>query len=462
LSFSDLGLAGGVLRAITTAGYEVPTPIQAAAIPAILNGRDVLGCAQTGTGKTAAFCLPLVQRLVCSQPHPGKRRLPRALIVVPTRELACQVGDSIVKYGKHSGLRHVLIFGGVSQVPQVRYLQQGVDIIVATPGRLVDLIQQGFCDLSRIEILVLDEADRMFDMGFAPDVRRIVEQMPPERQNLLFSATMPREIEALADAVLRDPERIRIAHEHKTEALVQQRVIGLDSAAKLPMVLHLLGDPAVDSVILFTRTKHRADMVCKKLGQQRIRAAAIHGNKTQNNRQRVLHAFKTGQIRVLVATDVASRGIDIAGLAMVINYDVPTDPETYVHRIGRTGRAGAMGQAVTLCGKEERGLMRGVERLLGKRLGLESPPQGLVMPAAQGPAEEMEMQGNMPRDGRGMNPPHQGGYQNQGDHPNHGGHPNQVGEGRPFGRKPFGKKPFGKRPFGKKPFGNRRPQAARP
>jgi len=363
-SFEELGLAEPLLRAIREQGYHTPTPIQTQAIPPVLAGRDLIGCAQTGTGKTAAFALPLLQTLA-AQP---RVRTPRALIVSPTRELAAQIGEDCRAYGRHLALSGTVIFGGVSQEKQVAALRRGVDILVATPGRLLDLLEQGHVRLDAVSILVLDEADRMLDMGFLPDVRRIIRAVPVKRQTLLFSATMPREIADLAARFMVDPVRVAVAPPASAAETVAQKVYLVGRDDKPQLLAHLLGDPAMARVLVFTRTKHGADRLCKRLERDRIGAAAIHGNKSQNQRTRALEEFRRGEVRVLVASDIAARGLDIDDVTHVVNFDIPNEPETYVHRIGRTGRAGATGEALSLCAPEEGAFLRDIERILGRRV----------------------------------------------------------------------------------------------
>jgi ATP-dependent RNA helicase RhlE len=367
MTFSELGLAEPILRAVREQGYQSPTPIQIQAIPPVLAGRDVLGCAQTGTGKTAAFALPLLQRLAAERPAGQARaRGPRCLIVAPTRELAVQIGGDLEAYGRHLPLRSTVVFGGVGQSPQVAALRRGVDLLVATPGRLLDLLEQGHVRLDATTVLVLDEADRMLDMGFLPDVRRIVKATPARRQTLLFSATMPHEIAQLARQLLRDPVSVAVAPPATAAETVHQRVYLVAGQDKAALLIHLLGDAAWTRVLVFTRTKHGADKLCHKLERAGVEAAAIHGNKSQNARQRALEGFRRGAVRVLVASDIAARGLDIDDVSHVVNHDVPHEPETYVHRIGRTGRAGARGEAVSLCSREEREDWRAVEAVLGE------------------------------------------------------------------------------------------------
>jgi ATP-dependent RNA helicase RhlE len=359
MSFDSLGLTEPLLRALREQGYETPTPIQSQTIPAGLEGKDVLGSAQTGTGKTAAFALPILQRL-----SGGPRsKTPRALIVSPTRELAVQIGDSFRDYGRHLQLASTTIFGGVNQFSQVGALRRGVDILVATPGRLLDLVNQRHADLRGVEILVLDEADRMLDMGFLPDVRRIIAAIPQRKQTLFFSATMPPEIAGLADSLLSCPVKVSVVPPATTAETVKQTIYLVKKDDKTDLLIHLLARPEMARTLVFTRTKHGADKVCVKLGRAGIGAAAIHGNKSQNARQRALEDFRRGAVRVLVASDIAARGLDIDEVTHVVNYDIPNEPETYVHRIGRTGRAGARGEALSFVASEERGFFRSIERL---------------------------------------------------------------------------------------------------
>ncbi|MGB5548103.1 MAG: DEAD/DEAH box helicase [Polyangiales bacterium] len=361
--FESLGLGEKLRRALRDVGYTEPTPIQSKAIPQLLQGRDLLGIAQTGTGKTAAFALPLLQRLD-EENSPAKPRRPRALILAPTRELALQIHDELERYGKHMRLSHTFIFGGVGANPQIRALKQGLDVVVATPGRLLDLAGQRHIDLSEVEVLVLDEADRLLDMGFIRDVKRIIAQTPKTRQSLLFSATMPPAVAALAREILKDPIRVDVSPKQVTVKEIDQRVVMVGTGDKQRMLEHLLRDDEVSRAIVFTRTKHGANKVAKKLGNAGIGAEAIHGNKSQGARQRALSNFKNGESWVLVATDIAARGIDIDAVSHVINYELPHEPESYVHRIGRTGRAGATGAAWSLVDPSERNRLRAVEKLI--------------------------------------------------------------------------------------------------
>ena len=375
MSFADLGLCEPILNAVKSEGYEVPTPIQSEAIPHVLAGRDLFGCAQTGTGKTAAFALPIIHRLMESGVVSTKVRRPiRALILAPTRELAIQIADCILAYSKHTDIRHTLVFGGVSQVPQVRALQRGIDIVVATPGRLCDLMAQGHVDLSHVETFVLDEADRMLDMGFAPQLNRIVEQVPRYRQTLLFSATMPPEVEALARKYLRKPVVVQVGRRSSAATTVTHAVYPVPRHLKNDLLVHLLTKKAHDSVLVFTRTKSGADRVVQDLEKAGVKAGAMHADKSQRERMAALEDFKSGKLRVLVATDIAQRGLDISGITHVINYDVPQQPEDYVHRIGRTGRAASTGDAYTFMAAEDIGMVRTIERTIGQEIPRVSVP----------------------------------------------------------------------------------------
>jgi ATP-dependent RNA helicase RhlE len=361
-SFSELALIEPIARALRAENYTIPTPIQAAAIPPLLDGRDLLGCAQTGTGKTAAFALPILQRLANDR-RPAPRKGARVLVLAPTRELALQIADSFAVYGRHLPMSRAVVFGGVGQAPQVSALARGVDVLVATPGRLIDLIDQRHADLSGVEVLVLDEADRMLDMGFIRDIRKIVAKLPARRQTLLFSATMPRDIAVLADQMLRDPVKVEVAAPATTAENVDQWVLFVDRDNKRHLLAEMLKDPKMSRTLVFTRTKHGANRVTEQLARMQVRAAAIHGNKSQGARQAALESFRSGQTRVLVATDIAARGIDVDGITHVVNYELPNEPESYVHRIGRTARAGARGIALSFCDREERAYLRDIERL---------------------------------------------------------------------------------------------------
>jgi ATP-dependent RNA helicase RhlE len=366
-TFEALGLSEGLLRAIAGANYQTPTPIQTQAIPPLLQGRDLLGIAQTGTGKTAAFVLPLLQRLGQNRRHLLPRSA-RALILAPTRELATQISDSITTYGRHSALRHAVIMGGVSQRAQVRAMERGVDILIATPGRLIDLIEQRQVDIGRATHLVLDEADRMLDMGFIRDVRKIIGLLPKTCQSMLFSATMPKEVARLAGDILKDPIRVEIAAKTVAVDRIDQRVHHADSGSKRQLLADLLADSTLSRVIVFTRTKRGADRVAKQLAAGGVRVAAMHGDKSQASREKALDSFRDGRSRVLVATDIVSRGIDVDDVSHVINYELPHDPESYIHRIGRTARAGASGVAISFCDPSEREQLQGIERLIKRRL----------------------------------------------------------------------------------------------
>jgi ATP-dependent RNA helicase RhlE len=378
MKFEDLGLSKPVLDALETEGYTQPTPIQEQSIPLLLQGHDLLACAQTGTGKTAAFAIPIIEHL--SKQEKGTSRKIKALIVTPTRELAIQIDDSFKAYGKNVSLKHTVIFGGVNQHNQVNALKSGVDILVATPGRLLDLVGQGFISLSSLTHFVLDEADRMLDMGFIHDIKRILKIIPPKRQSLFFSATMPDNIMALAASILTDPEKVQVTPVSSTAETIQQKVYFCDQANKYDLLKHILKDKTIKSALVFTRTKHGADKVVKILTRSEISAEAIHGNKSQNARQRALSNFKDRTTRVLVATDIAARGIDIDDLAFVVNFEIPNIPETYVHRIGRTGRAGASGQAVSFCDIEERAYLKDIQKLIRMEIPVE---EGHPFPASK-------------------------------------------------------------------------------
>ena len=387
MTFNELNLSAPVLRAVAQAGYESPSPIQAAAIPPVLAGRDLMGCAQTGTGKTAAFALPMLDCLTASAPR--KKGAIRALILTPTRELALQIGESFEAYGKYLTLRSTVIFGGVGQAPQVAALKKGVDILIACPGRLNDLVGQGLLDLSNIEIFVLDEADRMLDMGFVHDVKKVIAKLPRQRQNLMFSATMPKEIEQLAAGILHDPAFVKVDPVSSTVDRIQQSLYFVEKGNKkflLPWLIKNLR-PEVVNALVFSRTKHGADKIAKDLNKQGIPAAAIHGNKSQTARVTALEDFKAGKTRVLVATDIAARGIDISELSHVFNYDLPEVPETYVHRIGRTARAGADGTAVSFCAPEEKEYLAGIEKLNRRQIPVVSghPWDGVPAPVKAAP-----------------------------------------------------------------------------
>ena len=388
MTFQTLGVSEPLLRALATENYTHPTPIQTQAIPAILEGRDVLGLAQTGTGKTAAFGLPLLQRLSQDRTVAGPHGV-RALILAPTRELAVQISDSLKTYGRHLHLRHTVILGGVSQNKQVEAMRHGVDILVATPGRLLDLVRQKQVRLDKCSILVLDEADRMFDMGFIKDVRKLVSYLPKQRLSLLFSATMPKEVAHLCNEVLHQPTRIEVTPQKVAVEIIDQSVYHVATQDKRGLLHKLLQDQAMKRVIVFTRTKHGANKVADQLGKQGFTADAIHGNKSQNARQRALESFREGKVRVLVATDIAARGIDIDDITHVVNFDLPHEPESYVHRIGRTARAGAGGTAIAFCDASERNLLKAIERLTRQPMKIVgTPPLPVSAPAANDDTRE--------------------------------------------------------------------------
>jgi ATP-dependent RNA helicase RhlE len=361
--FTDFPLAKSILRAIAEEGYTTPTPIQEKSIPPLMEGHDLLGVAQTGTGKTAAFALPLLNRLGREAGKPDHRR-PRGLILAPTRELAGQIHDSLRTYGRYLGLRTGVVFGGVSIRPQIKMMAQGVHVLVATPGRLLDLMEQDHIRLENVEVFVLDEADRMLDMGFIPDVRKIVSKLSMKRQTLMFSATMPAPVATLAATMLKDPIRVEVTPAATTVEKIEQRVLFVPKDKKRDLLVDLMNDDRIERVLVFTRTKHGADRVAKQLQKNGIEADAIHGNKAQNARQRALDAFKSGNIRALVATDIAARGIDVDGVTHVVNFDLPNDPESYVHRIGRTARAGATGVAIAFCDLDEKSLLKDIEKTI--------------------------------------------------------------------------------------------------
>lgn len=368
MTFTELNLIKPILKAIAQEGYEEPSPIQLQAIPILLEGRDLLGCAQTGTGKTAAFALPILQSLYKQRSNNRAAHLLQALVLTPTRELAAQVAQSFKTYGRYTGLKTAVIFGGVGQSAQVSELQGGVDILVATPGRLCDLIGQNLCDLSQVSMFVLDEADRMLDMGFIHDVKRVIALLPQQRQTLFFSATMPKEIANLASSILHDPATVSVTPVSSTVDVIGQSVYFVDRVNKSKLLIDLLQNEQITSVLVFSRTKHGADKIGRILKKAGIAAATIHGDKSQNARLNALADFKSGKTRVLVATDIAARGIDIFQLSHVVNYDLPNEPETYVHRIGRTGRAGLSGEAISFCDFDEKAYLKDIQKLIGKEI----------------------------------------------------------------------------------------------
>lgn len=368
MEFKELNITHSIMKALSEEGYESPTPIQEQAIPKVLNGQDLLGCAQTGTGKTAAFAIPTLQLLSQGKESQPRNKKIRGLVVTPTRELALQIYESFCIYGKYTNLNSCVIFGGVSQKPQETELKKGVDILVATPGRLNDLINQGIINVKDTEIFILDEADRMLDMGFLHDIKKLITLIPKKRQTLLFSATMPPDIADMANSILTNPAKVEITPVSSTVDVIQQRLYYVDKPNKKDLLIHLLKDKSIVSAIVFTRTKYGADKIVRQLGKVKVMAQAIHGGKSQGARQTALNNFKEGKLRVLVATDIAARGIDIDELSHVINYELPNVPETYVHRIGRTGRAGLGGVAISFCDFDEKPLLADIEKLIGKRV----------------------------------------------------------------------------------------------
>ena len=367
MTFEQLELIEPIRKALKKEKYTTPTPIQAEAIPVVLDGSDLLGCAQTGTGKTAAFSIPIIQKIE-ERISRGRKPGIKALILTPTRELAIQIGESFTAYGRYTHVKHTVIFGGVGQKPQTDALERGVDVLIATPGRLLDLINQGFIRLDTLEYFVLDEADRMLDMGFIHDIKRLLPKLPKEKQTLFFSATMPDTIIALTNSLLKQPVKITITPKSSTVDTIEQTIYFVEKKEKSKLLISILHKTEGQSVLVFSRTKHNADRIVRVLSKAGIGSQAIHGNKSQNARQSALENFKTGKIRVMIATDIAARGIDINELPLVINYDLPDVPETYVHRIGRTGRAGNLGTALTFCSQEERKLVNDIQKLTGKKL----------------------------------------------------------------------------------------------
>jgi ATP-dependent RNA helicase RhlE len=403
VQFSELGLLPALQSAVAAEGYVTPTPIQVQAIPHVLAGRDLLGLAQTGTGKTAAFALPILQRLTAKAPPARAARPIRCLVLTPTRELAAQIGESFSTYGKHLTLRNTVIFGGVGDSAQKQVLRAGIDILVATPGRLLDLAGQGHVDLRPLEVFVLDEADRMLDMGFIHDVRRVIALLPRHRQTLFFSATMPREAQELADQLLRDPETVAVVPPATTVEKVDQEVYFVEKNDKRALLVDVLRESAMRRVLVFSRTKHGANRIAEHLVKHQIGAEAIHGNKSQNARERALAGFKAGRTRVLVATDIAARGIDIDDVTHVINFDIPEVPETYVHRIGRTARAGAAGMALSFCDADERVDLFAIEKLTRQQIPVvEGHPYESRVPFTRAPAAHAAPPPRAPHDrGRG-------------------------------------------------------------
>lgn len=370
MTFEELGIISPILKALKNEGYSQPTPIQEQSIPILLNKKDLLGCAQTGTGKTAAFSIPILQHLYNDRNLSRERKQIKALVITPTRELAIQIGESFTTYGKHTGIRNAVIFGGVKQLAQTNALSQGVDVLIATPGRLLDLMNQGYVNLNHIEYSVLDEADRMLDMGFIHDIKKIIAKLPEKRQSLFFSATMAPEIVRLSQKILGNPEKITIKPEQTTAEKVDQTIYFVNKKNKPLLLIHLLQTQIIDSALIFSRTKHGADKIVKNLKKYKIEAVAIHGNKSQGARQRALGDFKAGKINVLVATDIAARGIDIDNLSHVVNYDLPNIAESYVHRIGRTGRANASGEAISFCDGEEKAYLKDIQNLINQKINV--------------------------------------------------------------------------------------------
>ncbi len=422
-----------IQRAVAEEGYTVPTPIQQQSIPHLVEGRDLLGCAQTGTGKTAAFTLPLLQELTNNHKHPVSK-YPRALILTPTRELAAQIGDSIRTYGRHLKITHTVVFGGVGQSPQVQALHRGVDVVVATPGRLLDLMEQGHVKLDRIEIFILDEADRMLDMGFIPAVRRVIAALPKKRHSLFFSATMPPVVAGLAKELLHNPVEITIDPERPTVERIAQKMMFVDKENKDRLLVDIIASKNMDKVLIFTRTKHGADKVVKKLRAADISTCAIHGNKSQTDRTKALHGFKTGKVRALVATYIAARGLDVDSITHVVNYDLPEEPETYIHRIGRTARAGADGDAISFCSARERDWLRGIEKLIRKRIpeDFKHAWHSETARHATGEAARPEPRGQ------------QGQRRSGGGHQQHAPRDQRRPGGSGHGPQKFGKKSFGR------------------
>jgi ATP-dependent RNA helicase RhlE len=445
MSFSDLGLMPELLRAVADKGYDSPSPIQLQAIPAVLSGRDVLAGAQTGTGKTAGFVLPILQRLASDQA--GNSRAPRALVLTPTRELAAQVAQSARDYGKYLQVRTYQVFGGVSINPQISALRSGCDILVATPGRLLDLAQQRAADLSQIQTLVLDEADRMLDMGFINDIRKVIKLLPQKRQNLLFSATYSDEIRGLAERLLHDPLSIQVAPRNAPIELVEQRAYRVQKEQKRHLLVHLIQEGQWRQVLIFTRTKHGANRLTQQLEGAGIRSAAIHGNKSQAARVKALDMFKHGQVTALVATEVAARGLDIKELPQVVNYELPNVPEDYVHRIGRTGRAGAAGEAISLVSSDESGLLRDIERVTRRPIPTLPTPVFKIVESAPQPASQGNRgSGDRHQGHRHQDNGHQGNRpaQGQGRQGHHGGRDSRRAPAAGSGTRSFGQQQRGR------------------
>jgi len=424
MDFKDLGVIPIIERALEEEEYTKPTPIQQLAIPVVITGQDLLGCAQTGTGKTAAFAVPTLQRLLKNKTV-GKRKI-RSVVLAPTRELALQIFESFKTYGRHTGLKICAIFGGVSQKPQEEALRHGVDIVVATPGRMLDLMRQRLADLRNVEVLTLDEADRMLEMGMFQEVKKIIAKTPRTRQTLFFSATMPAEVDALSKSILKDPEKITIAPSSPAVETVEQQVYYVDRVNKRKLLLHLLKDPSLESVLVFTRTKHGADRVARDLIRKHIRTHAIHGNKSQSARQRALNSFKKKETRVLVATDIAARGLDIDELSHVINFDLPDMTETYVHRIGRTGRAGKSGTSISFCDFDEINLLMDIEKLCGKPI-TEVPDHPFPLQMISGSSQPGQSRPPHNKQQHGQRP------SGSGSRRSHGGYKVKQGQRKPSG-----------------------------
>jgi ATP-dependent RNA helicase RhlE len=435
-TFAELGLNPLILKALTAEGYETPTPIQSQAIPFLMEGRDLLGIAQTGTGKTAAFALPILHRLAADR-RPAQRRSCRTLVLSPTRELASQIAASFRAYGKQLGMSVEVIFGGVSAGPQARALAGGIDVLVATPGRLLDHLRGGMLKLDTVEVFVLDEADQMLDMGFIRDIRKLVAALPKNRQSLFFSATMPKEIGVLAAELLRNPQEVAVTPVAKTADRVEQRIAFVDTASKRHLLTDLLKNKDLDRVLVFSRTKHGADKVAKHLTESGIEAAAIHGNKSQGARERALASFKAGKTRALVATDIAARGIDVDGVSHVINFDLPNVPESYVHRIGRTARAGNTGIAISFCAPDERSLLRDIEKLIQQRVPPLEGHEAAHAEAGVGTPRPFAQ----PNRNNNQRPRNGGGGRGDGRGPQQARGPQRSGEGRPAEQRQDGNRP---------------------
>ncbi len=395
MTFEDLKLIPSILKALDDENYSSPTSIQAKAIPLVLDGKDVLGTAQTGTGKTAAFAIPIIQHLA-NEGHPSEKRKVSSLIVTPTRELAIQIGESITAYAKYTSIKNTVIFGGVKQGTQTNALQKGVDILVATPGRLLDLMDQGYISLADVKYFVLDEADRMLDMGFIHDIKKLLARLPKQRQSLFFSATMPKSIVTLSSEILNRPEKVSVNAVSSTAETIQQHLYATNKSSKMDLLLHILKNEEIEQVLLFSRTKHGANRIVRKLQKEKIGAAAIHGDRSQNQRQKALKDFKDGNVRVLVATDIAARGIDIDKLRYVINYDIPNEPETYVHRIGRCGRAGEEGVSISMTDAEENSYIKDIEKLIKQKIQIvdENPFPQTDKPMTAAEKKEFEKEKN--------------------------------------------------------------------